>query len=100
MDSTDHLGTQAADVMAAWGWAGNVFIVAGILFVAYKWRYGFLCGTTGNTLWGIKGFLTGQDDLVAISALIVVLQAFSFWKWGRANVGSTRDIHSGTTPAE
>ncbi len=86
--------------MAAWGWTGNLFILVGILLVAFRYRYGFLCGTTGNSLWGIKGFLTGQDDLVTISAIIVILQAFSFWNWGRTDVGSTGDVHSGTTTAE
>jgi hypothetical protein len=66
------------------GWVANVFILSGIVAIAYKRRFGFILGTIGNTLWGIVGYSTGQFDLLAIEAIIVVLQSFSWWKWGRA----------------
>lgn len=77
------------------GWIGNIFIIIGILMVAYKMRSGFLFGCIGNTLWLAKGVITDQYDLIAIEALIVILQAFSWWNW--RNVGTTNSIHSGST---
>ena len=66
------------------GWIANVFILTGIGFVAYKRRFGFILGTIGNTLWGIVGYSTGQFDLLAIEVIIVILQAFSWVKWGQS----------------
>lgn len=79
-------------MISVWGWLGNFFILTGLLLVAYKRRSGFVSGIVGNSLWCIKGILTGQFDLIAIELIIVALQAFSWWNWG--HVGSIHRIHS------
>lgn len=76
------------------GWLGNIFILLGIILLAYKKRPGFICGIIGNGFWCLKGVATEQYDLVSIEILIVVLQAFSWWKWGRAK--STNRIYKPT----
>lgn len=65
------------------GWTANIFILTGIVGIAYKKRSGFILGTIGNTLWGYVGYSTGQLDLLAIEAIIVVLQMWSWAKWGK-----------------
>jgi len=65
------------------GWIANVFILLGIGMIAYKKRSGFIMGTIGNTLWCVKGFQTGQVDLITIEMIIVVLQLFSYINWKR-----------------
>lgn len=77
------------------GWLGNVFILAGILAVAYKYRYGFIAGCIGNALWCIKGAMTSQYDLITIEVIIVALQAFSFYKWS-SDDRPVGDVRPGT----
>lgn len=79
------------------GWFGNIFIIAGIIGIAYKYRNGFILGVVGNSLWCIKGIATEQWDLVSIEMIIVILQALSYWKWGQINVESTDRIRSIST---
>lgn len=71
------------------GWAGNVFIFAGLATVAYKLRLGFIFGIIGNTIWLAKGVYTGQHDLIAVELIVVILQAFSWWKWGHERTRTT-----------
>jgi hypothetical protein len=75
------------------GWFGNAFILTGISAVAYKKRWGFILGIIGNLLWAIRGLSTCQYDLIAIQVIIVLLQGFSYWNWGRDYVGTDNDIH-------
>lgn len=63
------------------GWAGSFFILVGILLVSYKLRSGFLFGVIGNGLWGIKGVIINEWDLVSLEVIIVIFQAFAWWKW-------------------
>jgi len=63
------------------GWLANVFIVIGLVLIAYRLRSGFIAGCLGNSLWCVKGFVTWQPDLIAIEILVVAIQAFSWWKW-------------------
>lgn len=76
------------------GWLGNIFIIGGIIMVAYRWRSGFVLGILGNSLWCLQGIITKQWDLTSLEVVIVVLQAFSWWNWGRTNVESTNGICS------
>ena len=65
------------------GWVGNILIVAGMGLVAYKRRSGFVLGIVGNSLWCVRGVQTNQMDLVSIELVVVIVQLFSWWKWGR-----------------
>lgn len=94
MDTSSYFSLATSG--GAIGWIGNVFIILGILLVAYRIRSGFLYGCLGNGLWLCKGFLTYQWDLVTIEALIVVLQAFSWLKWGQMNDRSSDRVRPGT----
>ncbi len=78
------------------GWAGNIFILLGLLLVSYQRRSGFIHGFIGNTLWGIKGYLTYQYDLLTIEIIIVIIQIFAWHNWGRINVESVNSVHSRT----
>lgn len=78
------------------GWIGSGFIVLGIILLAYRMRSGFLYGCLGNALWLYKGIMTYQWDLVTLEALIVTLQAFSWFKWGKTNGGTNDSVHTGT----
>jgi len=69
------------------GWSGNIATVMGIGMVSYKLRIGFLFGILGGLFWGIQGTLTHQMDLVILEIVIAIIQAFSWWKWGKADVG-------------
>jgi len=73
------------------GWIGNLFIIIGMVFVAYKRRSGFLLGIIGNSLWCLQAVLTGQWDLLFIEIIVVFVSVFSFWKWGH---GTSNTIHS------
>lgn len=75
------------------GWLGNLFIIIGLIMVAYHLRVGFLSGVLGNTFWCIQGILTYQYDLIVIEVIVVVLQLFSYWNWGCVHVRSTNNIH-------
>lgn len=76
------------------GWIGNVFIIIGIVLIAYRLRLGFIASCVGNTLWLAKAVATNQYDLTTIQVIIVSLQIFSWWKW--RNVGPTDSICSRT----
>ena len=76
------------------GWIGNAFILLGIFAVAHRKRYGFILGITGNSLWCLRGAVTHQWDLIVIEVIIVILQAYSWWKWG--HVGTTCKVCDGT----
>lgn len=82
------------------GWFGNIFIIVGIIGIAYKCRSGFILGVVGNSLWCVKGIVTKQWDLVSIEVIIVILQALSYWKWGRINVESNDELHPRTASDE
>jgi hypothetical protein len=77
------------------GWLGNIFILSGILALAYRRRWGFILGVVGNSFWCYRGYSTGQYDLITIEVIIVVLQAFSWWRW-RQNVRGTCQVCQGT----
>lgn len=70
------------------GWVGNVFIILGILAIAYQYKVGFILGIIGNLLWCVRGYYTGQYDLITIEVFIVVLQIFSYFNWGRIKCGN------------
>lgn len=92
MDTSSYFSLATSGV----GWAGNVFIILGIMLVAYRMRSGFIYGCLGSGLWLFKGIMTYQWDLVTIEALIVVLQAFSWLKWGQTNGRTSDSVHPGT----
>lgn len=69
------------------GWSGNVATLVGISLVAHKKRSGFLVGIVGGVFWGIQGTLTHQVDLVILEVVIAIVQAFSWWKWGKPDAG-------------
>ncbi len=66
-----------------YSWTGNVAVILGILLIAYQIRLGFILGCIGGALWMIKGIYTDQYDLIFMEAIVICLQAFSWWQWGR-----------------
>lgn len=93
MDTSSYFSFATSG--GAIGWIGNVFIILGIMLVAYRMRSGFLYGCLGNGLWLCKGIMTCQWDLVTIEVLIVILQAFSWLKWGQINDRTSDRVLSG-----
>lgn len=71
------------------GWAGTFFTLSGMLFVAWHKRFGFVLGIIGGVLWCTQARLTNQYDLITVEVMVVLTNAFSWWNWGRANVGPT-----------
>jgi hypothetical protein len=65
------------------GWTGNVFIIIGILLLAYRKKSGFLCGIIGSAMWCYRGVATNQPDLASIEGVIAVLQCFSYYQWSK-----------------
>lgn len=78
------------------GWIGNIFILIGLVLVSYRRRSGFVHGCVGNSLWIVKASLTDQYDLLTIEIIIVIIQIFAWYNWGRINVESINTIHSRT----
>jgi hypothetical protein len=76
------------------GWFGNVFIIISMVLVVRKSKWGFASGILGNLLWVVKGFFTGQWDLITLDAIIIVVQSYGFYQWhvGTINKSTARPI--------
>lgn len=76
------------------GWLGTIFTLLGMLFVAWRIRFGFVLGVIGGVLWCFKAYNIHQYDLVTVEVVVVLINAFSWYNWRRIHVGSTSNIHS------
>lgn len=65
------------------GWMGlGLLLVSSYLFSARR-RQAWLWSLAGNLAWLVRGFQTGQADLVVETALFAALAAWGWWRWRR-----------------
>lgn len=78
--------------MEIWiGWAANLLIVLSWWRMAYRERYALLLGMFGSLLWGLKGLLIWEWDLITIEVILALLGLNAWRKWGR-DVGDTCSV--------
>jgi hypothetical protein len=67
------------------GWLGNFLTIIGLIVLAYQLRVGFVFCILGGLCWGWRGYTTDQNDLLAIEIVIIAIQVFSWYNWGKSN---------------
>lgn len=65
------------------GWIGTTLAVIGIWMLGKKHRSGFLICGLSCVLWGLKGVLTYQIDLITVEALILITELHAWMSWGK-----------------
>lgn len=51
--------------------------------MATKKRYALLLGVAGSLLWGVKGLLISEWDLVTIEVVLALLGLNAWRQWGK-----------------
>lgn len=65
------------------GWAGNVFLVAGLVLIGRKWRHAFGLTFVGEVLWLVESARIERLDMVVLCLVFAAIAAWNWFQWTR-----------------
>lgn len=63
------------------GWIGNIFFIAGAVYLARKKSRGFYYNVIGNILYIIFGLLDGKSSILILSIWLVCINIYGIYNW-------------------
>lgn len=67
--------------LAEWSWVTAAISIAGAAISSRSPRNGWIWGICAQFVWIAAGIATGQPGTVALSAVFIVVDLYSLWRW-------------------
>jgi hypothetical protein len=67
----------------ATGHVGYAFLLLGMVLLAMKNRWGWVCRFVGEVVWVILGFAMGFSAMWFWGLIFLGIEVYGFWNWSR-----------------
>lgn len=75
------------------GYLSFVLNVAGNMFLAWKWRSGWLVRIVAIVSWGLYGWQLASKPIIANAVTFFCINCYGWWKWRRDEKKRLADEH-------
>lgn len=63
------------------GWLGNIFLIAGLILIGFKWPHAFLLTAIGEVAWLAESIRLRRSDMIFLCATFTVIAVANWFMW-------------------